>query len=88
MADFIFSPAQTPDLQQLAPLFAHILGPSKARPTVSLGAVKRADAEAWLRKQHERYAASINAGGRQRSGLIANLDIVNRVELVDLKEEA
>lgn len=88
MTDFVFSPAQPPDLAQLAPLYAHLLGPTKAKPTVSLGAISRADAEAWLRTQHQRYVASVNQPGRMRSGLLANIDIVNRVELVDLKDGA
>lgn len=82
MADFTFSLAQSPGLADLTPLYAHILGPGKAKPTVSLGVVSRADAEKWLRTQHQRYADSVGA----RSGLIQKLDIVKRVELVDLTD--
>lgn len=78
MADFTFDPSKDADAAALAPLYAVLLGPSKETPTVSLGAIPLATAQAWLRAQHARYAVGVG----KRSQLLQNLDLVRRVELV------
>lgn len=84
-ADFTFdiTEAATP-LTQIAPLFSHILGPKKEKPTISFGAgVQRGAAVTWLRNQQVRYSDSI--GGR--STLIKTMDLPSRVVLQDVVDE-
>lgn len=78
--DFTFGADQVPDRELLTPLYRQILGPDPKVPTVSLGPVTRACAEAWLRRQHDRYREGIGS----RSHLIKNMDLTRRVELVGL----
>lgn len=83
-ADFTFDIAAEPELSALKPLFAHILGPSKAKPTVSLGPdVQRGRAVTWLRAQQARYSASLG----NRSSLIKNMDLASKVVLENVVDE-
>lgn len=80
--DFTFDPGQDPDMASLALLYARILGPESGKPTVTLGAISRADAETWLATQARRYADAVG----RRSHLIKNMDLRKRVELVGLAD--
>jgi hypothetical protein len=79
MADFTFTTNDKPTHEQMVPLYTAILS-GTAKPTVSLGAVTKTAAIAWLAAQHTLYASVI---GDKRSGLIRNMRIADRVDLVD-----
>lgn len=81
-ADFIFGMLDAPTKEALKPLFTWLLT-HRAKPTVSLGAVTRATANAWLNEMRDDYCLSIGS----RSGLLANLDMPARVEMLDLTDE-
>lgn len=79
-ADFAFAIDKTPSHAEMYPVYAALLGPDKRKPTLSLGAVSRAEASAWLAAQHASYIRDIGS----RSGLLKKIDLAERVELVDL----
>lgn len=79
-ADFTFDPASAPAFDALVPLYTSLT--SKKVTTVSLGAVDRASAEAWLRAQHNRYRDAVG----KRSSLLYNMDIVDRITMQDLTD--
>lgn len=82
-ADFAFAVDATPAHDEMQALYAHILGPAKAKPTVSLGAISRAEAESWLVARHAHYIQEIGS----RSGLLKKMYLPDRVDLVDLVGE-
>jgi len=81
-ADFTYSMVGSPTPAALKPLFTFLLT-HRERPKVSLGAVTRATANAWLTEMRDEYCLSIGT----RSGLLKNMDMVARVEMVDLTDE-
>lgn len=84
MADFTYSleQGQSPSADGLKPLFSWLLS-QRTKPTVSLGAVTRATANAWLNEMRDEYCIKIG----KRSGLLAALDMPARVVMVDLTDE-
>lgn len=80
--DFTFDPTEDPTRVRLVPMYSAILGSGPA-PTVSLGAITRAFAETWLRRQHVRYMEGLG----NRSYLIKTMDLPARVDLVGLAPE-
>lgn len=78
--DLVFDTTKAPELAELRPIYDAVLGSGPA-PRISLGAVTRAVAEAWLDQQQERYRAAL---GRRSSALIQKIDLKHRVELVGL----
>lgn len=81
MADFTFALTDQPGRDVLKPIYEAILSHGPA-PTVSLGAVTRAEAETWLRAAHLTYRTGLES----RSKLIWNMDLPARVELVGLSD--
>lgn len=82
--DFTYSleQGQAPSAVSLKPLFNWLLT-RRDKPVVSLGQVTRATANAWLIEMRDDYCVAIG----KRSGLLQNLDMVNRVQMVDLTDE-
>lgn len=80
--DFTFSIEDAPDRATIKPLYTAVLSNGPV-PTVSLGAVTRAQAEDWLRAVHLTYRAGLES----RSKLIWSMDLPARVELVGLADD-
>jgi len=82
-ADFTFDHTRDATRDELRPLYSAILG-AGPDPSVSLGAITRADAEAWLRAQHAAYIADGQA--KRSQYIMQKMDLPKRVQLVGLTD--
>lgn len=78
--DFTFSIGDEPDAKAMAPIYALVM--AGKRPALSLGAVTREAAVAWLQAAHDRYRAGVG----KRSGLLTSMKLEDRVNLVGLTD--